>query len=114
MMNIEKLQILLSHKRRLEDDIRRWTNLLETIDTVKEISVQYPSMTVYISKNKPYLCNGITDGIVLESMKRTFALELKGKISETMGKCSRVSKIIKDAEAALMTVEDPDDAEKAS
>lgn len=113
-MNIEKLQMLVSHRRRLEDEISRWKNLIEAIDEVTEISIQYPGRTVHISKDTSYLCNGITDSIIMESMKRTFVLELKGKISETISKHNRIDNLIKNAEAALMMVEDPDDAEKVS
>ncbi len=112
-MDIEKLQRLINYRNQLEVKITSWKDLIESIDDVKEMFLEYPGKHVHISKDASCSYNGITDGVIMESMKRTFVLELKGKISEYIGKYNRIDKIIKDAEAALMTVEDPDDEAKA-
>ena len=113
-MDIEKLQKLIELRHHLEDEITRWKSWVESIDDVKELFLEYPGKHVHISKDASYLCNGITDGVFMESMKRTFVLELKGKISENISKHNRIDNLIKNAEAALMMVEDPDDAEIVS
>ena len=115
-MNIENLQVLISRRRKLQGDLESWSELVEDIDKVKEVVFQYPYKYIALSKtqNTSTYSGAIGDSPALESVKRTFALELKGKISETIGELNRVDKIIQDAENALLGIDGQVNAKKAS